>query len=133
MTPLSQPVHRRCSGILDDKQRPLDVTLNDHDGGSLFMKWKGTKGEPVEVSLRELMDFAEGRAEMSAPATPAKGGGLDPGRLLSVAHVIGEYDYPVRLAVIALVKDLVLHHEWISSGTDVSWETWKKNHTETPE
>ena len=40
---------------------------------------------------------------------------------------------PTLLAVIALVKDLVLHHEWISSGTDVSWETWKKNHTETPE
>jgi hypothetical protein len=37
---------------------------------------------------------------------------------------------PAKITLVNLVKNLRLYHQWLASGTAVSWETYKKN-TET--
>ena len=138
MTPLTSPLRRRCPEILDPSGRCLDITLTPDDGGSFLMQWKGLRKDPIEVSLRELMEYAEGNASAAesdtpAPApkgTPAKGS-VDLGLLIEWAHVVGDFGMPARLGVIALAKDLALYHAWMNSGSTVSWDHWKKNQTET--
>jgi hypothetical protein len=38
---------------------------------------------------------------------------------------------PAKITLVNLVKNLRLYHQWLDCGTDVSWETYKKNHTTT--
>ena len=129
MTPLTAPLRRRCPEILDPSGRCLDITLTPDDGGSFLMQWKGLRKDPVQVSLRELMAYAEGQSESDAPA-PAPKGSVDLALLIEWAHVVGDFGMPARLGVIALAKDIALYQSWMNSGSTVSWETWKKNQTE---
>ncbi len=138
MTPLTSPLRRRCPEILAPSGRCLDITLTPADGGSFLTPWQGLRKGPVPVSLRELMEYAEGNASAAesdtpAPApkgTPAKGS-IDLALLIEWAHVVGDFGMPARLGVIALAKDLALYQAWMNSGSTVSWDHWKKNQTET--
>ena len=132
MTPLTSPLRRRCPEILDPSGRCLDITLTPDDGGSFLMQWKGLRKDPVQVSLRELMAYAEGSGEPEVQTTeaPAPKGSVDLALLIEWAHVVGDFGMPARLGVIALAKDLALYQAWMSSGATVSWDHWKKNQTD---
>lgn len=130
MTPLTSPLRRRCPEILDPEGRCLDITLTPDDGGSFLMQWKGAKMDPVLVSLRELMDYAEGKVEAPTTEAPAPKGSVDLALLIEWAHVVGDFGMPARLGVIALAKELTLYQAWMNSGSTVSWDHWKKQHTE---
>ena len=132
MTPLTSPLRRRCPEILDPSGRCLDITLTPDDGGSFLMQWKGLRKDPVQVSLRELMEYAEGNASATESDTPAPApkGSVDLGLLIEWAHVVGDFGMPARLGVIALAKELSLYQSWMNSGSTVSWDHWKKQHTE---
>lgn len=131
MTPLTSPLRRRCPEILDPSGRCLDITLTPDDGGSFLMQWKGLRKDPVQVSLRELMAYAEGQGESSAePEAPAPKGSVDLALLIEWSHVVGDHPMPARLGLIALAKDLSLYQAWLASESTVSWDHWKKNQSE---
>ncbi len=145
MTPITSKVSRSCPAIQNPEGRELHVTLDDTEGGSLHLKWKGLrKDAEVEVSLADLMHYAEhgvpgvddtGSEPVPETVAASPGTGLPKSvdktqwckfdDLLSRAHIHGELDMSTRLILIAMIKDLRLHHEWLESGAKVSWESYK--------
>lgn len=137
MTPLSStPLKRVCPGITSEADgRPLVVELIDTEGGTMRMKWKGRKGEPIDVSLSDLMAFAEGKVEAETPApapAPSKAGSVRWTDLKSRAHTIPCENVPVRVALISLITDLEIYHAWMEAGQPCSWSSWKEK-TNQPE
>lgn len=150
MTTIDKSVSRSCPGVTNDDGRELTVRLHEEDGGTLTLKWKGLrKTEEIDVSLADLMDFAENgvpgveqsvldeaspgtHVKEASPGTAPKG--TDKSEwckfedLLSRAHTIGDLDMSTRLILITMIKELRAHHAWLAKGSTGSWETFKAQH-----
>ena len=134
MTPVSSTPIRRICPTLVQGDRPLVVSLDDAEGGSIHLEWKGRpRMEPVTVSLAELMDYAEGHGVPGVAEPQPRGKGITTDDLLSRAHVIPCESMATRLALIALIKDLDSHNRWVASGAAESWETWQKKNQQPTE
>jgi hypothetical protein len=147
MTPVSDtPLQRSCPDITRDGKH-LIASLDNREGGTLSLRWSRSRDEPLDVSLLELMEWGEAQsrgegfvevAEDPAPSkskAPIKTGPdfVAWDDLLSYIHTVAAENMPAKITLVNLVKNLRLYHQWLASGQDVSWETFKKNHTANPE
>jgi hypothetical protein len=146
MTPVTEtPLQRSCPEVTRG-DRYLIASLDNREGGTLSLRWSRSRDEPLDVSLSELMEWGESQAnggvveEEPAPAAPKQGGGkvtktgpdfVAWDDLLSYVHTVAAENMPAKITLVNLVKNLRLYHQWLDCGTDVSWETYKKNHAPT--
>ncbi len=148
MTPVTDtPLQRSCPDVTQNGKH-LIAALDNREGGTLSLRWSRSRDEPLDVSLAELMAWGEAQARGEDPAQqsqedPAPAGPKQSGKpvktgidfvawddLLSYVHIVAVENMPAKITLVNLVKNLRLYHQWLASGTAVSWETYKKN-TET--
>lgn len=139
-TPISTNVTRICPEITNDKGCPLSARLHEEDGGSISLRWKG-RGQPEETtfSLRELMDFAEGRTpvEESEEVEPTKKGKQSESRPLDQVFqdaITRVHTVPMEIKdrerLVSILKQMRLHHAWLADNSGKSWEAFVKSQDE---
>lgn len=141
MTPLTDtPLQRSCPDIAQDGKH-LIAALDNREGGTLSLRWSRSRDEPLDVCLAELMAWGEAQArgeepavQSAEPAPRPAGKSVKTGPdfvawddLLSYVHIAAAENMPAKITLVNLVKNLRLYHQWLDSGTDVSWDTYKKN------
>lgn len=132
MTPLTTPVHRRCPEIIDPRGRALDVSLTADNGGTLRLRWKGSKeADTFNVGLGEIMAMVEGDDDIQedAPVEKKVKGAVTYDQLSDRLHTL-KIDMKERLALLTVFREIRSHHEWLESGSTISWEAWKKKQSE---
>lgn len=136
MTPVSQsPVTRRCLDIVNAAGKPLDASLTPDEGGTLTLRWvgsrKGSAGE-YSFSLRDLVAYGDAQASQEsepaeAPTTPAAGGDIPLSRLASKIHTT-PMDVNDRARLLSILRDMELHDLWMKDPSGVEWEEFKAQH-----
>lgn len=151
-TPIDRAVTRRCPDITNEDDRALAARLDEEEGGSLHLKWVGLgKSSEHTFSLRELIDFAEGRTgepespeaeeeeepkgPVTAKATDSRRGGISFWeQLRSRLHITppsGDLDRKDLGRLIALVNELECQEAWLAADSDQEWAEfsadWEKS------
>lgn len=138
MTTLETTIKRICPEVKSDDGRELLVTLSPTDGGTIVIAWKGKKDSSIDLSLRDLMGYAEGKKPKTKETKNEPGGSkprIDKREwcryedLLSRAHIVAGIEIKERIVLISLIKEMKLYNEWLGVTSGISWENFKNKVT----
>ena len=95
-TTIDKNVTRRAPEITDSEGRPLEVTLNEKNGGTVALRFVGLRSDPLEVSLKTL-------AKAAALASEGEDLNVQPGWEVELAQMMTTFQNDLQ-ALLARVK-----------------------------